>query len=333
MAEEHVHVVKVVDKSRVDYDRSKFISEFKDKSKGESKWREIREYVLSQPKNKQYFLFEQKEKNTKYVFYKDLTEEEIFEILGIKVDNDVNVSSENKDTVVDKKETNNSVKYDIKGGTLPVVEITLDKDQKIITEVGVMNYMSGDVDMASVSGGIMKGLLTGQSLFKNVFTAKENNSVIALSKDMPGEIKAIKINNTSPFICQSTSLLGYTEGINVDKYIVKNISVGLFGGEGFFMQKFTGEGTVFIQCYGSMQMRTLKPGEKLVIDTGKLVACEESCKISVETVKGLGNKLFGGFGFFNTVCIGPGKVILQSISISGLAQLLYPFMPKTSSGK
>ena len=132
-------------------------------------------------------------------------------------------------------------------------------------------------------------------------------------------------------ICQKSAFLAGTAGIEVSIHFNKKIGVGLFAGEGFIMQRMSGNGTVFIEIDGSMEEKILKPGEKMVISTGHLVMMDATCQIDIETVKGLKNIFLGGEGIFNTIITGPGKVVMQSMPISKTANVLYPYMPIPSS--
>ena len=228
----------------------------------------------------------------------------------------------------------NELRYKIKGENLPYVEITLSKGEKIVCEGGSMSWKSDSVKMnTSTNGGIGKvfsRMFTGERLFQNIYTAEEDNSIIAFSSSFPGAIMAIDVAPGKEVICQKSSFLAGTAGIEVSIYFNKRIGVGLFAGEGFIMQKMTGTGKVFIEIDGSMEERYLKEGEKLVISTGHLVMIDSTCKIDIETVKGLKNIILGGEGLFNTIVTGPGKVVLQSMPISKTANTLYPYMPKSN---
>ncbi len=132
-------------------------------------------------------------------------------------------------------------------------------------------------------------------------------------------------------ICQKSAFLAGTSGVTVSVHFNKKIGVGLFAGEGFIMQRMSGNGKVFIEIDGSMEEKILQPGEKITISTGHLVMMDASCQIDVETVKGLKNIFLGGEGIFNTIITGPGKVVMQSMPISKTANVLYPYMPHPTS--
>ena len=142
---------------------------------------------------------------------------------------------------------------------------------------------------------------------------------------------AIDIAPGREIICQKGSFLAGTAGVEVSIHFNKKIGVGLFAGEGFIMQRMSGNGKVFIEIDGSMEEKVLQPGEKIIISTGHLAMMDATCQIDVETVKGLKNIFLGGEGIFNTVITGPGKVVMQSMPLSKTANMLYPYMPHPSS--
>ena len=142
---------------------------------------------------------------------------------------------------------------------------------------------------------------------------------------------AIDIAPGKEVICQKSAFLAGTAGVELSIHFNKKIGTGLFAGEGFIMQRMSGQGKVFIEIDGSMEEKYLQPGEKLIISTGHLVMMDASCQIDVETVKGLKNIFLGGEGLFNTIITGPGKVVMQSMPISKMANTLYPYMPIPTS--
>lgn len=222
------------------------------------------------------------------------------------------------------------MKYEIKGDSLPVVEVSLATGESVITEGGGMSWMSPNMKMETVSGGIGKAfgrMFSGESLFQNRYTAQGGDGMIAFASSFPGSILAVPITPTHPVICQKKAFLACTEGVELSVHFQKKLGAGFFGGEGFIMQKLTGNGTAFIEIDGAAITYELAAGQKLVLDTGHLAMMDESCQMSIETVKGLKNKLLGGEGFFNTVVTGPGKVVVQSMPVSKLAALF----PQTKS--
>ena len=213
------------------------------------------------------------------------------------------------------------MKYEITGKDLPVLIINLDKNETIITEKGAMSWMSDGVEMRTNAGkGFFSRAFSGESIFQNTFTGTKENDFIAISSSFPGEILAFNVEN-KPIIVQKKAFLAREETVDMKIHFQKKLGAGFFGGEGFIMQHFSGKGYVFLEIDGSLTEYTLKEGETLIIDTGYLAAMEESVTMDITTVKGLGNKLFGGEGIFNTKVTGPGKVWLQSMPLSRLASL------------
>ena len=232
---------------------------------------------------------------------------------------------------------NQGFRYEIKGGNLPYVVFMLSRGQQILCEGGSMSWKTDDVTMDTTSNGgvgkVFSRLFTGEKLFQNVYTAQRDNGMIAFSSSFPGAIMPIDIGPGNEVICQKSAFLAGTAGVEVSVHFNKKIGVGLFAGEGFIMQRMSGNGKVFIEIDGSMEERYLQPGERLVISTGHLVMMDATCQIDVETVKGLKNIFLGGEGLFNTIITGPGRVVLQSMPVSKTANILYPYMPIQKQGK
>ncbi len=222
-------------------------------------------------------------------------------------------------------------RYQILGGNLPVVVCDLAAGESMITESGSMSWMSPNMKMETTSGGGVKKmfgrLVSGDSAFQNRYTAERTDGMIAFSSSFPGEIKALEISAGRAMIVQKSAFLASEEGVELSMYFQKKLGGGLFGGEGFVMQKLSGNGIAFVEIDGSAIEYQLDVGQEIVVSTGYLAAMEESCTMDIVTVKGAKNMLLGGEGLFNTVVRGPGKVILQTMPIIKVAELLIPFMP------
>lgn len=222
-------------------------------------------------------------------------------------------------------------KYEVLGGNLPVVVVELAAGESMITEKGSMSWMSSNMKMETTSGGGVKKMLgrafSGESAFQNRYTAQGGDGMIAFASSFPGTIKAIELTPGKTIIAQRSAFLASEPTVELSMYFQKSLGKGMFGGEGFVMQKFSGTGTVFIEIDGSAVEYDLKAGEEMIIDTGYLVAMDETCTMDVVTVPGIKNMLFGGEGMFNTVVKGPGKIILQTMPISNVAGLLIPYLP------
>lgn len=223
------------------------------------------------------------------------------------------------------------MEYEIKGGNLPVVEIKLNQGESIRCESGAMSWMSDNIKMDTNAGGIGKifsRAFMGEKLFQNTYTATSGDGYIALASSFPGNIVAIPISDGKEIICQKTAFLASCGDIDISVFFQKKIGVGFAGGEGFIMQKISGNGMVFIEIDGSAVEKELASGEKIVIDTGYLAMMDSTCSVDVTSVKGIKNVFFGGESFFNTVVTGPGKVVLQTMPARKLADSLIPYLPK-----
>ena len=225
--------------------------------------------------------------------------------------------------------------YEIIGGSFPVVECTLNAGESMTTQSGSMAYMDSTITMETSSNGGLKKVLgrmfTNENLFQNNYTSTKDGSKIAFGTCVPGSIMAIKLTAGQSVICQKSAFLASYGNVELSTFFNKKIGAGLFGGEGFIMQKISGEGMVFIEIDGSSKEFTLAEGQQLIMSTGYLVSMDETCTIDVHTVKGVKNVLFGGEGIFNTVITGPGKVTIQTMPLSKLADSIYPYLPHPSS--
>ena len=212
------------------------------------------------------------------------------------------------------------MKYEIQGGQFPVVIFTMNAGEKLFSEAGGMSWMSSQIHMeTSTGGGLMKGLarsFAGESLFQNFYTAMADNQSIAFASGFPGRIMPIEFNGTNTLIAQKRSFLVGTDGVNIDVTFTKKFGAGLFGGEGFILQKISGVGTAFLEVDGDIIEYTLEQGEKLVIDQTHLAAMDSTVHFDIETVKGVKNVLFGGEGLFVGTLTGPGRVWLQTMPFS-----------------
>ena len=189
--------------------------------------------------------------------------------------------------------------------------------------------MSPNMKMETTTGGGVKKMLgrlvSGDSAFQNRFTAEGGDGTIAFASSFPGTIKALNINAGHAMIVQKSAFLASEESVDLSMYFQKKLGKGLFGGEGFLMQKLSGHGIAFLEIDGHAVEYDLRAGQELLVGTGYLAAMEESCTMDVVAVKGAKNMLLGGEGIFHTVVRGPGKVILQTMPISKVAELLAPF--------
>lgn len=228
------------------------------------------------------------------------------------------------------------MEYKIIGQTVPVVEIKLNAGEKVYTQVGGMAYQTEGIEMSTnARGGIMKSLgrmFSGESIFMVNYTAKKDGAVIAFASTVPGGIVDIDLKAMpSGMLIQKGAFLCAESNVETQVAFTKKFSAGLFGGEGFILQKATGEGNLFLEVDGDVIEKELAPGEVLKVDTGNVVAFETTVSYEIETIKGLGNILLGGEGIFLTKLVGPGKVILQSQNFRDFAGRIIPYIPSTNN--
>ena len=227
------------------------------------------------------------------------------------------------------------MQYQIQGGNLPVVICTLENGERMISERGSMSWMSPNMHMdTSSNGGIGKALgrmFAGEALFQNIYTAQGGQGMIAFASSVPGSIRALQISAGNGMIVQKRAFLAAESGVELSIHFQKRFSSGLFGGEGFIMQRLSGQGMAFIEIDGSAVEYRLAAGQSLLIDTGHLAAMSESCTMQVETVPGIKNVFFGGEGLFLTRVTGPGNIILQTMPIPNVAASLIPYLPNSNN--
>ena len=225
------------------------------------------------------------------------------------------------------------MEYKIIGQTVPVVEVTLNNNESIYTQSGAMAYQTNNIEMTTnARGGVMKSLgrmFAGESIFMANYTARSDNETVAFASTVPGTVVPVNLSNVNGgLIIQKGSFLCAEQTVNTSVIFTKRFGAGLFGGEGFILQKAEGQGIIFLEIDGDLIEKQLQPGEILKVDTGNVVAFENSVSYEIETVKGLGNILVGGEGLFLTKLVGPGKVILQSQNFGDFAGRILNLMPK-----
>jgi len=223
------------------------------------------------------------------------------------------------------------MEYKITGDNLQLVTIQLGENEKIYAEAGSMVYMSGNVKMeAKLRGGLMKGIgrkFMGETMFLTEFNTVGGQGMASFGGRAPGTIQALKIDSGNTWMVQKDAFLVAEDNIDMSLGFQKRLGAIFFGGEGFILQKLTGQGTVFIHACGDFVEFDLKPDQVLKVDTGSVVGWEDSVNFDIERVKGIKTMFFGGEGIFLTTLKGPGKVILQSMNLANLASALAPFLP------
>lgn len=222
------------------------------------------------------------------------------------------------------------MQYRIEGTPLPVVICNVEPGETLITEKGAMSWMSPNMKMETNAGGFGKALgrmFSGESIFLNRYSAQGGPGEIAFATSFPGSIKAYDIAPGREIVAQKSAFLASESDVELSVFFQKKIGSGLFGGEGFIMQKLSGHGTAFLEIDGSVVEYELGSGQSIIVDTGYLAAMDATCSIEIVTVPGLKNMVFGGEGVFNTVIHGPGKVLLQTMPINSVAGALIPYLP------
>src|SRR5687767_9943701 len=243
------------------------------------------------------------------------------------------------------------VDYEVVGDDLQFVKIELDPQEAVVAEAGGMMYMEdgiametifGDGSQQSKQGGIMgallgagKRLLTGESLFMTVFANQSpGKRKVAFAAPYPGKIVPLHLSELGgEVICQKDSFLAAAKGVAIGIAFQRRLGVGLFGGEGFIMQRLTGDGWAFLHAGGTIEQRDLAPGEVLRVDTGCIVGLAKTVDYNIEMVKGVKSWIFGGEGLFFATLRGPGRVWLQSLPLSRLAGRIYAAAPQVGGRK
>ena len=223
------------------------------------------------------------------------------------------------------------MEFKIEGAPLPVVICQMQPGETMITERGSMSWMSPNMQMETTSGGglgkALGRMFAGDSLFLNRYTAQGGPGLIAFASSFPGAIRAFEIGPGQELIVQKRGFLAAQSTVNLSVHFQKKLGAGLFGGEGFIMQRLSGQGTAFVEFDGHVVEYELRAGQSIVVDTGYLAAMESTCSMEIQMVPGVKNALFGGEGLFNTVVTGPGRVYLQSMPVHAVADAIRPYIP------
>lgn len=221
------------------------------------------------------------------------------------------------------------MKYEIIGGSFPAVVCHLENGESMITEKGSMIWMSPNMKMETVGGGLGKMFskaLSGESMFQNIYTA-QGSGMITFGSSFPGKVVPVELAPGKDFIVQKSAFLASERSVQLSIHINQKLGAGFFGGEGFIMQKLSGSGTAFVEIDGELVEYQLAAGEKMVIDTGNVAAFDSTVTMDIQKVPGVKNMLFGGEGLFNTVLTGPGRIWLQTMPIVNVAAAIRPFIP------
>jgi uncharacterized protein (TIGR00266 family) len=215
------------------------------------------------------------------------------------------------------------IDFSIIGDDMQAVVIALDPEESVQAEAGAMMFMENDIDMHTEAGGVGRGLkrmLAGESFFFTRFTNRAADPRhVAFSAPYPGKILPLQLDETGAMLCQRDAYLCSAFGIEVSIAFTKRFGAGFFGGEGFILEKLSGNGLAFVHAGGTLVEKSLAAGGKIRVDTGCLVAFQESVDYSIELVKGLKSAIFGGEGLFFATLTGPGKIFLQSLPLARMA--------------
>ncbi len=223
------------------------------------------------------------------------------------------------------------MEYQIRGTTMQTVDIQLQPGETMYTESGGMAWMSDNINMATgMKGGLMKALgrsLAGESMFLVDYTCESGQGLVTFASEFPGKIIPLSLEAGESMICQKDGFMCAEKSVTLEMHFRKRLGSGLFGGEGFILQKLTGPGTAFVEIAGELTEYDLEPNQALRVDTGHLAMYQPTVDFDIITVKGVKNILFGGEGLFLAHVKGPGKVWLQSMPIINLAGKLRRYLP------
>ncbi len=223
------------------------------------------------------------------------------------------------------------MQYKISGTTMETVDIHLTAGESIFSESGGMAWMRGVFEMdTNTRGGLGAGLgrmLAGESLFLTTYTCKSPDGLITFTPEVPGKVLAMPLEANQGLICQKDAFMCAESAVKIEMHFRKKLGAGLFGGEGFILQKVTGPGTAFLEIPGEVRKIELAAGERIQVDPGHIALFEPSVNYDISAVKGLKNVLFAGEGLFLATLTGPGEVWLQSLPLSNLAMKLARYMP------
>ena len=225
------------------------------------------------------------------------------------------------------------MEYKIQGETTPVVICQLSPGESMVTEKGSMVWMTPNMEMETSAGGLGKAfgrMFSGESIFQNIYTARDGSGMIAFASSFPGSIRTVEITPDRPIVVQKTAFLAAQREVDLSVFFQKKLGAGFFGGEGFIMQKLSGRGTAFLEIDGDAVEYDLGPGQQMIVDTGNLAMMDATCSLDIQAVKGVKNMIFGGEGVFHTVVTGPGRIVLQTMPISALAGAVASVLPSKS---
>lgn len=227
------------------------------------------------------------------------------------------------------------MRYELHGTTLPSLDVYLQQGEAVFTESGGMAWMFGDVEMdTNTRGGLLSGLarsMAGESLFLTTYRCRSSQAMITFTSEVPGSVVPLELAAGESRICQKDAFMVAQDSVSLEIHYRMRLGAGLFGGEGFILQKITGPGTAWVEIAGETRAYELPAGQTVRVDPGHVAMFEPSVKYDITRVKGVKNILFGGEGLFIATLTGPGKVWLQSMPLSNLAGALSRYIVRSSS--
>ena len=222
------------------------------------------------------------------------------------------------------------MQYEIVGAPFPAVVCTLQRGEQMKTEKGSMVWMDPCMTMETTGGGglgkMFSKAFSGESMFQNIYTAQSDGR-IAFGSSFPGQILPIEIKPGQTFVAQKMSFLASEMGVDLAIHFNQKLGKGFFGGEGFIMQRLSGQGMVFLECDGSLVRYELAAGQQMIVDTGNVLGFTGGVNLEIERIKGAKNVMFGGEGLFNTKLTGPGTIYLQTMPLANVADVIAAHMP------
>lgn len=228
------------------------------------------------------------------------------------------------------------MEYKVIGTVLQAVVLELDPGETVFSESGGMAWMTSNIQMKTSGrgggiGGALGRMVSGESMFLVEYTSAGGKGLVAFASDFPGKIVPVQLGQGQQMICQRSAFLVAEKTVQLDIHFRKRLGAGLFGGEGFVLQKLTGPGVAFVCLDGEIVEYTLAANQVLKVDTGHVAMYEPTVTFDVEMIKGVTNVLFGGEGLFLATLKGPGRIWLQTMPTSNLAKAITPYLPKASS--
>ncbi|MFP4343252.1 MAG: TIGR00266 family protein [Anaerolineales bacterium] len=227
------------------------------------------------------------------------------------------------------------MEYKIYGTVMQSLDVQLTQGESLYTESGGMAWMGGQIDMKTdTKGGLMAGLgrkLAGESFFMTTYTCRGSQGFVTFTPEAPGKILPMQLAAGESVICQKDAFMCAESAVKLEMHFRRKLGTGLFGGEGFILQKLTGPGIAFLEIPGEVRAYTLQQGQALRIDPGHIAAFDPTVNYEISAVKGVTNVLFSGEGLFLATLTGPGRVWLQTLPLSNLAGKLAKYLPTTRS--